>query len=666
MGGEEDRIRKRGVRASRESLSQALARAGLKTQSALAERIADLEGLDAPPKDLVNRMFREQPVDLLSLERAARALGVEAHTLYLTRAQISLQNESVSGVGAPPPDTVAAEPASRRMRIFTPWRVLGGIVLLVLLAAGILSNLPTDTSLGCGVREFVHPPKIAKGRLGIVVARFANDPANAGQYFLANNFIGDARLDPYVSVLATCRVLSLDEPGNLQRRRSTVREQGRELLRRSGAQILLWGQVEGSRLEVRFISTRQGDTPVTLEIGGRPVPIEEQRLQIPLLLTQPANSLPDIKKAALELMSLRTPTQAQLRTKAMRSYATSIDWLRASIVSSENLRGSIDPRLDPQRWAAVNSDLCYNYRLLGDYDKSAANFRAAEAACNNVLAVRPKAQYPMDWAQAEINLASAYERLHLFAASRKDSIKLLRQAEASLLAAETVVQRPLAPQLWAIVQRNLGMVYVRLGELATGAESEKLFNQGIALSKASLKVQNPAFQPLDWAITQQNICLALHELGERRGKAGIDQVREAIGHCREALHWLSPEQSALDWAMAQNNLAISEAVLAQMQGDKASLTAAIADFKQAQTVYTKATLPANWAMVEINLGELYCHLARLGGNHAAFKPAVAHSDQALEVFMTKKIIRYQRYAERQLAAVKNCQAGKTGQCRCGG
>lgn len=76
------RLRQRGVRASRARLEQALADAGLKTQAALAERIADLEGLDAAPKDLVSRVFRERPVDPQTLERVARALGVQAHTLY--------------------------------------------------------------------------------------------------------------------------------------------------------------------------------------------------------------------------------------------------------------------------------------------------------------------------------------------------------------------------------------------------------------------------------------------------------------------------------------------------------------------------------------------------------------------------------------------------------
>jgi len=76
--------RKRGVRASRIKLAHALTEAGLKTQVALAERIADIEDLESVPKDAVNRVFRELPVDPITIERVARALGVEAHTLYLS------------------------------------------------------------------------------------------------------------------------------------------------------------------------------------------------------------------------------------------------------------------------------------------------------------------------------------------------------------------------------------------------------------------------------------------------------------------------------------------------------------------------------------------------------------------------------------------------------
>ena len=91
--------RRRGVRASRAKLVRALAEAGLKTQAALAERIADAEDLDAAPKDVVNRVFRELPVDPTTLERVARGLGVDAHTLYKTADEEGLPVGGNAGDG---------------------------------------------------------------------------------------------------------------------------------------------------------------------------------------------------------------------------------------------------------------------------------------------------------------------------------------------------------------------------------------------------------------------------------------------------------------------------------------------------------------------------------------------------------------------------------------
>lgn len=83
--------RQRGIKASRIKLEKALHAAGLKTQAALANIIADKEDLDSPPKDLVNKAFRERPVELQTIQRIADALGVEAYTLYLSSDDIELE-----------------------------------------------------------------------------------------------------------------------------------------------------------------------------------------------------------------------------------------------------------------------------------------------------------------------------------------------------------------------------------------------------------------------------------------------------------------------------------------------------------------------------------------------------------------------------------------------
>jgi Flp pilus assembly protein TadD len=100
MADVEARVRRRGIRASRVKLTKALTDAGLKTQAALAERMADLEGLSAAPKDVINRVFREQPVDAATLERVARALDVEAFSLYLTASEAA--HEEVKSTAEPP------------------------------------------------------------------------------------------------------------------------------------------------------------------------------------------------------------------------------------------------------------------------------------------------------------------------------------------------------------------------------------------------------------------------------------------------------------------------------------------------------------------------------------------------------------------------------------
>ncbi len=81
--------RRRGIQTSVSRLRSALVESGLKTQTALAERIADLESIDTPPRSLVQKAFKGGPVDASSLERLARALGVEAWTLYRTTEEES-------------------------------------------------------------------------------------------------------------------------------------------------------------------------------------------------------------------------------------------------------------------------------------------------------------------------------------------------------------------------------------------------------------------------------------------------------------------------------------------------------------------------------------------------------------------------------------------------
>lgn len=141
--------RQRGVRASRAKLHKALAKLGLKTQAALAERMAELEGLDAAPIDIVSKVFRERSVDPQTLERVARALQTESYRLYLTADEeesgvppnpsAGTSVVAVSAAATPPESvdliTASVEPAWKR------WRRVWAVPVALLAIATVVGLL---------------------------------------------------------------------------------------------------------------------------------------------------------------------------------------------------------------------------------------------------------------------------------------------------------------------------------------------------------------------------------------------------------------------------------------------------------------------------------------------------------------------------------------------
>ena len=176
------------MRASRAKLAHALTEAGLKTQAALAERIADIEGLDAAPKDVVNRVFRELPVDPTTLERIGRALGVEAYTLYKTADEELLAPASHGD----------EEPARNSTRLV--WAVVAAVVLFAIFLGfqnwfGDAATNKSNTSIESTVAS-EEPAVLSMGTPTLVVIPFVEDADNAFSNALRNvlgNYFSVAR-----------------------------------------------------------------------------------------------------------------------------------------------------------------------------------------------------------------------------------------------------------------------------------------------------------------------------------------------------------------------------------------------------------------------------------------------------------------------------------------
>lgn len=133
---ENNQSRKRGIKASRHKLDAAMLAIGLKTQTALAKKIAEQEGLTTPPKDMVNRAFRQLPVEPISLERIAEALEVPAYQLYLTSEETEEDSTSEQSITPLPPakntDNIDKIASTKKWKRY-------GFIFIVLLAALITS-----------------------------------------------------------------------------------------------------------------------------------------------------------------------------------------------------------------------------------------------------------------------------------------------------------------------------------------------------------------------------------------------------------------------------------------------------------------------------------------------------------------------------------------------
>src|SRR6056297_289881 len=251
--------KRRGVRACRAKLEHALADSDLekKTQIALANRIADQEELDAAPRDLVSRVFREQRVDARSIERVARALGVPAVSLYRD--------------GSRKRDA----PGHRRPRHYPAYLIpaLAALAAILAILAGLraLQDVPAIAAAGCSVREALQTATTPTDRLGVVVARIHGDPEGLAHALLVRALRGDPALSPYLAVFRSCRRFNPEGVGAIEEQVSDIRERARRVLLNSDAQILIWGSVRDGKMLLRFVSNRTGLARATLNVAGRSV-----------------------------------------------------------------------------------------------------------------------------------------------------------------------------------------------------------------------------------------------------------------------------------------------------------------------------------------------------------------------------------------------------------
>ncbi len=128
--------------------------AGIKTQAALAEKIAEIEKIGTPPKDTVNRAFRQEKISPSTLARIANVLNVAPEELYLT----SEENNSVH----------TTQSIDQVKRSFTQPVLWVFLIVVILLSAWWLFHYLKISSETGPPNNFISPePRL--GRYGLLI-----------------------------------------------------------------------------------------------------------------------------------------------------------------------------------------------------------------------------------------------------------------------------------------------------------------------------------------------------------------------------------------------------------------------------------------------------------------------------------------------------------------
>jgi tetratricopeptide (TPR) repeat protein len=140
-------------------------------------------------------------------------------------------------------------------------------------------------------------------------------------------------------------------------------------------------------------------------------------------------------------------------------------------------------------------------------------------------------------------------------------------------------------------------------------------------------------------MTQINLGYTLLDLGKSiGGEESRKLLTDAVAAYRSALEVYTKADLPQDWAGTQNNLGATLWELGKRSGGEEGrklLTDAVAAFRSALEIYTKADLPQGWATTQNNLGNALWQLGTRSGGEEGRKlltDAVAAFRSALEIY----------------------------------
>lgn len=355
--------RKRGVKASRSKLETAMLTAGFNTQLDIAKQIALDENLKNIPKDLVNRVFRQENVAPHTIARIARALNVEPYTLYLSMNE----DKQLQAMAVQIPVNNTA-----KTTIKYPYFIFA-IIIFLFISFNVFYQKNSETSHvdNSATHQTLNKPLLGKYSLAIITS---TDRLNGFAYNLKRDLSTDFTTIVVDRTLHRNLLMSVDIARQFEADAVIT------------LRVIEEGQYIGIQAYLYFQQLEKLIWAGSLSIDEI---INQKEFMVNKLVSY-VNAAIGIKSASPEPLSSFESMAAQEKfLKAEQLLSTDLTELNYK-TAKEYLRAAIN--LSPN-FARAHASLCENTVINSWRGDEKANLEEAQLSCNKAMALAPKDFY---------------------------------------------------------------------------------------------------------------------------------------------------------------------------------------------------------------------------------------------------------------------------------
>jgi tetratricopeptide (TPR) repeat protein len=455
------------------------------------------------------------------------------------------------------------------------------------------------------------PKADPKAPMSILVARLAGDDGTQTRHVVISlqHVLGRSEAGQSVQVLDAGRQLHRGDSGDEARDHGVAQAEGRRWLKKSGATILIWGEVAAKDKVLRLFFT-----PNTGELDRTP--------QESYTLSERLELVKDFQDDLGLVIAAHVTALAAPAYETGRFIGDLLDGLYPRLVAIRRqlMQGPVG---GTKPACYVTAALAVVAESIGE--QRGLNTRLSEAIelFRSLASEKACLDEPFFALTARIHLGNGLAKL----GERESGTARLDEAVAVFREALKELTRERVPLDWAMMQSNLANTLGALGEREIGTAR---LDEAVAAYREALKELTRERVPLQWATTQNNLGNALRSLGER--ESGTARLDEAVAALRETLKERTRERVPLQWATTQNDLGAALQTLGERESGTARLDEAVAAFREALKEQTRERVPFNWAITQSNLGIALQTLGERESGTAQLEESVAAFHEALEVF----------------------------------